>query len=114
MGEDLDERVLHRLVSVGSVPKVLVRDARRPPLMERDELAEPIASLVHVAGLDEPADGDGQLCVLGEWGRESGTSAYSGRRNATGGVDRSNVDRPQVTTHEGITMRIGRRLQFNV
>jgi hypothetical protein len=32
--------------------------------MERDELAEPITRLVHVAGLDEPADGDGQLRVL--------------------------------------------------
>jgi hypothetical protein len=65
MGKHLDEGVLNRLVGLGGVAKVLIRDARRAPLMQRHELAKPFARLVHVAALDEPADFDGDAAVVG-------------------------------------------------
>ena len=51
MAEDLDERVLHGFVGFGGVAQILIRDAQRAPLMDDDQLAEPLARLVHLAAL---------------------------------------------------------------
>jgi hypothetical protein len=67
--------------------------------MHGDELAESVAGLVHESVLDQPSDVDGQLSIFGERGDNGGASAYSGCRDAVGGVDRSIVDRPRITTH---------------
>src|SRR5262245_62566850 len=43
MGKDLDERVLNRLVSIGAVAQILIRDAERPALMADDEFTKTLA-----------------------------------------------------------------------
>ena len=66
VGEDLDEGVLDRLVGVGGVPQILVRDPRRATLVDLDEGAEAVARLVHLAALDEAPDVDREPRILGQ------------------------------------------------
>jgi hypothetical protein len=71
----LDERVLDRLVRLGTVAQVVKRDARRPALMARHEFAKPLAGPRMIAGLAQRLDGDGRerICLASGNGG-SGTS----------------------------------------
>src|SRR5262249_25546746 len=90
----LDERVLDSLVGLGSVAKVLIRDSGRAPLMDRDELSEPLARLVHFPALDQPAnlDCEPRICRERRSGRWHTAAACSGPlfggRLGSGNVDR--------------------------
>src|SRR5262245_58140019 len=110
--EDLDEGVLDSFVGLGGISQVLISDARCPALVLGDEIGEPLARLVHLAALDQAADDDRQLRVVRQ--RRDGGASARGRLGNAGGVDWTVSDRPQITTHKGITMRVGGRLQFNV
>ena len=59
VAEDLEKGVLDGFVGVGGVAEVLIRDAERASLMNRDELGEALARFVQVAARDEIADLDG-------------------------------------------------------
>ena len=64
MAEDLDERILNRLVSVGRIAQILIRDPKRPSLVKRDELSEPIACRGNLATADQVANLDRDPRVL--------------------------------------------------
>ena len=101
--EYFDESVLDRLVSFGSVSEVLICNPRRAALVEGDEGAEMIARRVQVLPLNETADLDGQLRILGQLGRDgpSATPRRGGRTASKGpiGVESG----PRICTHKGTT-----------
>ncbi len=71
-----DERVLHRFVGVRGVAQIVKRNARRTPLMPRDEFGKSLASRVEPAGslqrLHVYGDaGVGFACGHGRVGRSS-------------------------------------------
>ena len=51
--EHLDEGVLYRFIRVVHVPQILIRNADRAPLLERDEVGEPFPGRVAPACDDE-------------------------------------------------------------
>ena len=83
--------------------------------MERDELAETLSSLVHLASLDELADLDGHFGVVADR-RGIRRTTWSATTPA-GGVAhgprllRCLVEDWSISTHRGITVGRGGRLQ---
>ncbi len=86
MGEDLDERVLDRLVGVGAVAEILIRNAEGAPLMSGHEPREPIAGFVDRPPLEQAADFDRELRVLGTGWRSRPPDALSGRHSGWPGA----------------------------
>jgi hypothetical protein len=59
--EHLQEGVLNGLVGIVRIAQVVVRDTDRAPLLMRDQIGEPLAGGVAIAGKDERLDDTGQL-----------------------------------------------------
>src|SRR5262245_3367583 len=109
-GKYLDERVLDRFVGLSHIAQILIRNSRRAPLVERHELAEPLARLVHLAALDEPADIERNPRVLSDWRRDARTP--SGRCLVGSAVRRGRLwSWSPIAIHRSITIRVGRCLQ---
>ena len=75
--EHLDERVLHHFVGVGRIVQVLIGDAHRPALVNRDELGEALPRRIDRAVGDEVANVDSNPRVVGHGGA-------TGRRSLAG------------------------------
>ena len=86
----------------------------RAPLMQRDELAEALARLVHLAALDETADLDRQPRVLGRAAPADGPGAgRRGRTRCAGSRPARRVgDGAHITTHKAL--RCGLDTAFTV
>ena len=64
MAEHLEKRVLHDLVRVGRIVQVLIGDAHRAALVNRDELGEALPRRIHRAVGGEVANVDRNPRVL--------------------------------------------------
>src|SRR5262249_2213954 len=91
--------------------EILIRDARGAPLMNRDELAEACARLVHRSALDQSANLHRNPRVVRERCRHTATGPGADRPGGVGvgWVDGLGV---KVATHSGITMPSGVCLQY--
>ena len=75
----LDERVLDGFVGFGGVAQILIRDARRAPLMRFDQSCKELSGLLQVVPLHKLADLDGQGRILRHRGPERPATARAGR-----------------------------------
>jgi hypothetical protein len=64
VAEDLDERVLHRLVGVCRVVEILVRNPKGAPLMPGDQARKLLAGLVDRVAGDQLPDLDREKRIV--------------------------------------------------
>src|SRR5262245_6250315 len=112
--KDAEERVLNRLVGLGGIAKILIRNPRRAALMERDELRKTLASLVHPPVFDQRANLDGDPGVVREGSRRSASISSAARRRGRFEIGCRGVAARAAITHRRITMRADWCLQFTV
>ena len=84
----LDEGVLHRFVGIVRVAQVVIRDAQRAALLSGDEVGEPVAGGIALAGDDQRLDGGGQLRILRQRAGAPAAGAAAVSRGWSGGCRR--------------------------
>ena len=84
--------------------------------MKRDEIAKPLARLVHRPSFRQSSDFDGEARIFGEYRGDSGPAACRRTRlgRVPGRVTNTLVERPYINTHRGLRCQAAGVYQFNV